>query len=154
MQLRAYCSQDCEAMAALFYDTVHIVNAADYSQQQCDAWATGKVDLAQWDRSFCRHYTLVAWEGDEIIGFGDIDKSGYLDRLYVHHAHQRSGIGSALLAALERAANTPVVTTHASLTAVPFFKAHGYVVLTEQTVLRHGIALKNYVMEKEIKLGV
>ena len=39
---------------------VHSVNAADYSPQQLDAWASGQVDLEAWDRSFREHCTLVA----------------------------------------------------------------------------------------------
>ena len=30
MELRLYRSEDCPALAALFYDTVHTVNARDY----------------------------------------------------------------------------------------------------------------------------
>ena len=33
---------------------------------------------------FLQHYTLVAVEENLLVGFGDIDKIGYLDRLYVH----------------------------------------------------------------------
>ena len=35
-----------------------------------------------------RHHTIVAECGNEIVGFGDIDDTGYLDRLYVHKDHQ------------------------------------------------------------------
>lgn len=53
MELRAYRPGDCPALAALFYQTVHTVNAAE----QLDAWAPGTVDnIDRWDRSFrdCR----------------------------------------------------------------------------------------------------
>lgn len=60
MQIRPYRPSDCGAMAELFYDTVHSVNAADYSPQQLDAWASGQVNLEAWDRSFREHCTLVA----------------------------------------------------------------------------------------------
>ena len=45
MLLRAYRPGDCREMAALFYDTVHTVNARDYTPEQLDAWAGGPVDL-------------------------------------------------------------------------------------------------------------
>ena len=38
--------------------------------------------------------------------------------------------------------------THASITAMGFFKKRGYRVLKEQKVQRSGIYLTNYVMEK------
>lgn len=91
MRIRPYRPSDCGAMAELFYHTVHTVNAADYTPRQLDAWADGQVDLTAWDRSFRAHCTLVAEEGGVLIGFGDITADGYLDRLYVHHLHQRQG---------------------------------------------------------------
>ena len=98
MVLRRYRTSDCERMAKLFYETVHSVNAADYTEEQLDAWATGNVDLAAWDKSFLEHFTIVAEEpgddGKKIVGFGDIDSTGYLDRLYVQKDHQRRGIAS------------------------------------------------------------
>ena len=96
MQLREYEPADCEQMAELFYQTVHSVNAKDYTEEQLNVWATGKVDLHEWDKSFQEHRTIVAVEGDEIVGFGDIDRTGYLDRLFVHKDHQREGIASAI----------------------------------------------------------
>lgn len=32
--------EDCEEISILFYETVHTVNAKDYSRQQLDVWAT------------------------------------------------------------------------------------------------------------------
>ena len=40
------------------------------------------------------------------------------------------------------------VTTHASITARPFFEKRGYRVVKEQQVERHGVLLTNFVMEK------
>lgn len=84
MKLRPYHPDDCPALAALFYDTVHTVNCRDYSADQCDAWADGMVDLAAWNRSFLEHTTWIAEQDGQIVGFGDISRDGYLDRLYVH----------------------------------------------------------------------
>ena len=41
------------------------------------------------------------------------------------------------------------ITTHASITARPFFEKRGYQVAKEQQVERQGIFLTNYVMIKE-----
>lgn len=41
------------------------------------------------------------------------------------------------------------ITTHASITAKPFFEKRGYQVAKEQQVERQGIFLTNYVMIKE-----
>ena len=99
--------------------------------------------------SFLKHKTIVAIENDEIVGFGDIDASGYLDRLFVHKDYQRMGVASAICNELEDTVKGRTVTTHASITEKPFFQQQGYRVVKEQKVIRQGIALKNYVMEKQ-----
>lgn len=144
MQLRGYKTGDCEQLARLFYQTVHSINAKDYTKEQLDAWATGKVNLQDWDKSFREHKTVVAVKNEEIVGFGDIDKSGYLDRLYVHKNYQRQGIASAICDRLERSVNGKRITTPASITAKPFFEKRGYIVVKEQQVVRHAVYLKNY----------
>ena len=148
MQIRRYTPADCPAMAALFYDTVHRVNCLDYAPEQLDVWATGQVDLDKWNRSFLAHHTLVAMKDGILVGFGDMDSTGYLDRLYVHADYQGQGIATALCDALEKAVPGPI-TTHASITAKPFFQGRGYRVVKAQQVQRQGILLTNYVMEKE-----
>ncbi len=91
MHIRPYRSSDCPALAELFYQTVHAVNARDYSPEQLDAWADGRVELAAWDASFRAHDTRVAVEGGVIVGFADLGPDGYLDRLYVHRDWQGRG---------------------------------------------------------------
>ena len=70
MIIRPYQPEDCEALARLFYETVHTVNAKDYTEQQLNAWATGAVDLEAWDRSLTAHFTLVAEENGRVWGHG------------------------------------------------------------------------------------
>lgn len=103
--------------------------------------------MDKWNQSFQDHYTIVAVENDVLVGFGDIDSTGYLDRLFVHADHQRKGIAAAICDRLEQAVSG-TITTHASITAKPFFEKRGYKVVKEQQVERQGIALTNFVMEK------
>lgn len=148
MIIREYRPLDCEILAELFYNTVHTVNVKDYTKEQLDVWATGTVDLEKWNQSFMEHYTLVAVDDEVIIGFGDIDKTGYLDRLYVHSDYQGKRVATAICEQLEQAVQGNIVT-HASITARPFFENRGYKVVEEQQVERQGIFLTNFVMEKE-----
>lgn len=149
MIIRQYEPSDCQAIAELFYNTVHAVNAADYTREQLYAWASGHVDPEQWNQSFLEHYTLVAMDGETLAGFGDIDESGYLDRLYVHMDYQNRGIGTAICDGLERAVSGTAITVHASITAKPFFEKRGYRTVKKQQVERCGILLTNYAMEKQ-----
>lgn len=148
MIIRQYQSSDCKELTELFYHTVHTVNAKDYTKEQLDVWATGQVDLKKWNRSLQEHFSMVAVEGGVIAGFGDIDATGYLDRLYVHKDYQRKGIATALCDALEKTVQNKIIT-HASITARPFFENRGYRVITEQQVVRQNILLTNFIMEKD-----
>lgn len=145
MIIREYQSSDCEELTKLFYNTVHTVNAKDYTEEQLDAWATGRVDLNKWDQSLREHYSIVVVENEMLVGFGDIDKSGYLDHLFVHADYQGKGIGTMICYQLEQAVSGNIIT-HASITARPFFEKRGYRVVKEQQVERQGVFLTNFEM--------
>lgn len=147
MVIRKYQPSDCKEIIELFYNTVHTVNAKDYTKEQLDVWATGKVELEKWNKSFQEHFTVVAVDNEIIVGFGDIDKTGYLDRLYVHHDYQRKGVATAICNELEKVVQSNI-TTYASITAKPFFEKRGYKVIKEQKVERQGVFLTNFCMEK------
>ena len=145
MFIREYQSSDCEELTKLFYNTVHTVNAKDYTEEQLDAWATGQVDLNKWDQSLREHYSIVAVENEMLVSFGDIDESGYLDHLFVHADYQGKGIGTMICNRLEQAVSGNIIT-HASITARPFFEKRGYRVVKEQQVERQGVFLTNFEM--------
>ena len=147
MLLRRYTPSDIPAMAELFFRTIHSVCAKDYTPAQLYAWAPAPPDPTCWAASFSGKICFVAFEHGILTGFGDMDGSGYLDRLYIHAAYQRRGIASAICDRLEAATHTDIVT-HASMTAKPFFAKRGYLLIQEQQVCRHGIFLTNYVMKK------
>lgn len=148
MLIRAYTPDDAEATAQLFRETIREVCKDDYTPGQLRAWMSGCDDLEAWNASLLANGALVAEEDDGIIGFGDIDETGYLDRLFVHKDHQGEGVGTALCAALEALARGGV-STHASITARPFFEARGYAVIENNIVERDGETLVNCLMVKQ-----
>ncbi len=147
MIIREYTDADCRAAAELFFDTVHTVNAADYTPEQLLAWAPRNMDTEAWAASFRDRFCLVAVEDGCLAGFADIAADGYLDRLYVAASCQRRGVATALCDRLERAAGGRVYT-FASVTARPFFEKRGYVTLRPNEVIRRGVTLTNFLMEK------
>lgn len=149
MIIRKYQSLDCKELTELFYNTVHAINAKDYTKEQLNVWATGHIDLEKWNQSLQEHYSVVAIDNEIIVGFGDIDKTGYLDRLFVHANYQGKGIATAICNELEQVVEIDKITTHASITAKPFFDSRGYKVIKEQQVVKNGISLTNYLMEKK-----
>ena len=147
MYLRRYKNEDLKELITLFKETVHTVNAKDYSPEEIKAWTFSKTDFSEWEQSLSEHYSFVAVENGVIVGFGDINPEGYLDRLFVHKNFQNRGIGTALCNQLEKLVNGPIVT-HASITAKNFFEKRGYQTIKEQKVMRNGVYLRNYVMKK------
>lgn len=149
-EFRRYNPKDCKQTIDLFRDTVQNINSKDYSKEQVNAWIQGAKDINKWNQSFLDHYTIVAEENNKIIGFGDVDNTGYLDRLYVNKNYQRQGIASVICDKLESKINSNRIITHASITAKPFFEHRGYKLIKKQEVKRNGIYLVNYIMEKTI----
>ncbi len=134
----------------LFIGSVHFVCSRDYTEAECNAWAPYDIDPEIWVEPMLDTYSLVAMEGENILGFGNIDiDKGYLDRLYVSHLVQGRGVGKTLLLALEAKASG-IITVNASDTALGFFKHMNYTVLRENHVERRGVILRNWVMEKAI----
>ncbi len=149
MEIRRYQQSDCKELAELFYNTVHTVNAKDYTKEQLNVWATGKVDLEKWNQSLQEHYSVVAVDDKIIVGFGDIDKTGYLDRLFVHSDYQGKGVATAICNQLEQVVQGGIIT-HASITARPFFEKRGFKTIKEQQVERQGIFLTNFIDRKSV----
>ncbi|MGI6255480.1 MAG: GNAT family N-acetyltransferase [Acutalibacter sp.] len=151
-RLRLYRPSDLEELIQLFYETVHTVNLGDYSQREVDAWVPSpeSVNRETWGQTLAAHYTVVAEQNGVLLGFGDLDHTGYLDRLYVHKDFQSRGVATAIVQALEgcaRGLEAQRVTVHASRTARPFFEARGYRVEYAQQVERYGVLLENFAME-------
>ncbi len=147
-----YLPTDAAQLAALFYGSVHTVAARDYTPAQLDAWAPAGIDPEKWCAPFLHSKCIVAMTEDaRIVGFGNLYADGYLDRLYVHKDCQRRGIGRRIADYLEKTAQShglARVYTDASLTARCFFEARGYTLLRAQEVVRQGVVLRNFCMEK------
>ena len=45
-KLRSYRPADCQVLADLFYETVHTVNAGDYTEEQLFAWTAAVILLS------------------------------------------------------------------------------------------------------------
>lgn len=151
--VRLYKPEDCKEIVELFYDTIHTVNLNDYSSAQLDAWAPKEIDMDVWDKSLSNNHTVVVEINGLIAGFGNMDNTGYFDRLFVHKDFQGQGIATTIANELEKYAKQNgimVITTQASITAKPFFEKRGYRVIKKQSVERKGQILTNFVMGKHL----
>jgi putative acetyltransferase len=151
--VRRFEPPDAEAIARLFHDTIRIVNLGDYTQEQVEAWAPDNIYFRDWAAACGSRWTLVAEMDGMVVGFGELEATGHVNRFYVHHLHQRQGIGQVIHTAIETEAGKLGLRrlfTEASITARPFFARLGYAVLGEQTVECRGQTFINYVMEKHL----
>ena len=105
MEIRKYQAEDLEEIVQLFYETIQTVNRKDYSQEQVEVWSNRCENLRKNKTFFEKLYTVVAVEGEKIIGYGNIDRTGYLDHLFVHKDFQNQGVATAICDELEQPRN-------------------------------------------------
>lgn len=149
MRIRPYEQRDAEQIVVLFYDSIHTVCAADYSQSQLDAWAPEIPDLAVWHKRMAQRTTLVAEEKGTLLGFAELEDGGNLHMFFVRHDAQRQGIGLRLFSKIKQRAldfDLNRMTTEASITARPFFTRQGFEVIRQNNIERRGVTLTNYSM--------
>lgn len=150
--VRPYQPCDLPAIAQLFYDTVHLINAKDYTPAQIQAWAPHVYDIAYWQERFQRYAVYVAEASGTVAGFAEFESTGHIDCFYVHHQWQRQGVGSHLIAQIEAQAHHQQIArlfADVSLTARPFFEHHGFVVERSHQKPYQGETYQQFVMAKQ-----
>jgi len=155
LRIRPARGGDAGQIGRLFYQTVHRINARDYSTSQIEAWAPKVFPEADWRRRLRYDRALVAERDGQVLGFAILDwRFGYLDSLFVHHAHQGCGIGAALLDGVEKLARRyrlEYLVTDASVTAEPFFRARGFRRVRRQKRIYRGQVFRQYRMTKILR---
>lgn len=155
MELRPYQPQDARATREVFERAVHMTASRDYSSEQIDAWAPvgiADADLAAWSNARNSAHTVVAVEGDQVVGFTDL-VDGALDMLYVDPSVGGRGVGTALVDAilnLARERGIDAVETYASLTARALFERHGFVVVEQRSPVVGGVTMTNFKMSRSL----
>lgn len=144
---------DLEEMQQLFVDTICEVCRKDYSDEQIGVWISGVENKERWLSIIANQYVLIAEIDTKIVGFCTLENQNYIDLFYVHKDFQGQGIAKCLFLKIQNEAianNQKIMTADVSITAKPFFENMGFVAISEQTVIRKNIALRNYKMIKEI----
>lgn len=153
--IREIKAEDLEAIVALFKETVHHVNAKDYTSEQLLAWAPHQIhhNDERW-QSILNNIAYLAEINGIVVGFADMTIEGYLDRLFVHKDYQGRYISMMLLNQLKSVAlkkGIKKITAEVSITAKPLAERLGMYVIKEQNKPRPGgITLTNFLMEKRL----
>lgn len=151
--IRPFAAADAVTTLEVFQHAIRTTAAADYSSEQIAAWAPTNPDHGTWLNRRTQLNTVVAVIDDLIMGFTDVSATGFIDMMFVDPAAGRRGIATALLlwAATEaERLGSRSLTTHASITARPFFEAQGFVVDHERHPILRGVAMLNYAMSRAL----
>lgn len=149
--VRDYRPGEASDLAQLFYETVHSLNAADYTPAQLAAWAPEVPDGAKWEERMAANHTYVAYEEDKLLGFVELTDKGLVHMLYCQKDADREGVGGLLLERVEARAKylkLGSLTVKSSATSLSFFENNGFKPVKKQMVLRQGTALQTVLMEK------
>ena len=127
---------------------------AVYSSEQLLAWLTRPLPEKML-LLIKEGFVLVAEVQEAIVGYGALDPNTHeVEAVFVLPSFAGRGIGRALLGALEsRALSLNIKHLHlaASLNAVPFYRAAGYISSTRaEFPLEHGLALEYENMAKSL----
>ena len=149
--IRHYKSGDHIALAEIFSKAVQEIASYDYTQEQCDAWASLDINYAHWERrcELKRPFISQNANGD-IEGFLELDPDGHIDCAYVNPNYQRRGVVTRLCKhAIQTCFNFGIdrIYVEASICAMPLFQKLGFVVMTEKLVRIGEEELKNYEMQ-------
>lgn len=100
--IRFYIEVNAAFLVAIYFHTIHKINAKDYSPLQLNAWApSSSLETEGWMRKWQKLSPIVAVINDKIVGFTEFEESGHIDCFYCHHDYQGCGVGSALMRAVE-----------------------------------------------------
>lgn len=153
MDIKRYQSSWAREIADLFHSAVHAIAKDDYTQAQKAVWAPTPPDYAFWSQRLANKRPWVALINERIAGFIELDDDGHIDCAYTHPEFQGQGIASALYRKLEAQAKEqglPRLYVEASKPARRFFAARGFVLVKRNEIVRHGVTLINYTMEKSL----
>ena len=153
MILRPYRASDAGGTLDVFLRAIRTTASRDYTPEQVGAWASDEIDVVAWGDRRLAARTQVAELDGVVVGFTDVDDEGYVDMLFVDPAVGRRGVATALLAWVvdtAQAAGASELTTHASLTARPFFERVGFEVVAERRPVLRGVAMTNFAMRRTL----
>ncbi|MGI9211062.1 MAG: GNAT family N-acetyltransferase [Methylococcaceae bacterium] len=104
------------------------------------------MDEELWVRRIRGINPFVAELEGALVGYADIQDSGYIDHFFVSGRHPRQGIGRSLMEVLESEAKhlgVTELTSDVSRTAQPFFARFGFQIVEQRMPVVRGIEVPN-----------
>lgn len=140
---------DAAACHAVYVDAVRNGTAPLYSAEEARAWAPSE-QLEDWlPPRLQAGQTWIAEASGTVVGFLTVTPDGHLDLFFVRPGWRRSGLAAELyerMTAWAGARGIERMSTFASHLARRFLERRGWHVVSGETAIRNGVALKRWEM--------
>jgi len=149
MQFRIAEPKDFNQIKEVFVLSIQKLCSKQYTQEQIKAWTSSVSNEKRWLDKIENQHFILAFQGNQLLGFGSLEGSDYIDFMYVHPDYTRQGIADKILdRLLQRSLSLGAlkVNSDVSKTAKNFFLKKGFEVIKENEVQIQGISLNNYRM--------
>ena len=141
------------ALSRVYQDSVSGLGPAHYSPEQVAAWASFGDEREAFTDFVCVPWTVVAEDESGLIGFAGFEDDGHVPSLYVRHDRARRGVGSQLLEAVLREAESRGMDrlyAEASLFSKAVFERHGFVCERMEHSERRGVLFDRFLMARNL----
>lgn len=147
-----YYNGEYKEIAEIFRDAVHQIAKIYYTEEQVNAWCPLIINYEWWKWRCELKRPFLYWDSDIIAGFIEFDDGGHIDCHYVRSEYNRKGIGGILLRHVLNIAdnlNQEKTFVEASHVAKGLYLKHGFIVVRDNEVMRRGVILNNWIMERK-----
>jgi putative acetyltransferase len=153
MHLRKARPGEGQAIVGLHARTVREINSRDYTPEEIDVWLARKSPEKEEARIGAGEVYVCIGDDEALLGYGS-RRGDRIAALYVAPDRQGQGVGSMLLAQLERdaiAEGIEVLELNSTLAAAGFYRQQGYETLgTTQCFEAGGQTLEAVAMRKRL----
>ncbi|MCV0438732.1 MAG: GNAT family N-acetyltransferase [Hydrogenophaga sp.] len=141
------------ALYRVHHGAVHRVASRDYTPEQLNAWAPPEPDHDAWTIKMRTLRPFVAEVDGVIVGYADVQPSGYIVHFFVSADFPRQGVGRMLMDRIHEEADrlgVTELTSDVSKTAQPFFTRFGFQIVEQRFPVRQGVTIPNALMRKTL----
>ncbi|MCW8328589.1 GNAT family N-acetyltransferase [Photobacterium sp. SDRW27] len=154
--LRAFISDDIDAVADIYHRAATTLGKDFYSPEQITTWADYPRSYPdEFETLVNQSHTLVAVNNNnQPIAFGQLHPSNHLTLLYVLPEYSRQGLGKKIYLTLEAIAianSQSTISVTASKVSKSLFEQLGFELIEEEVSVRNNIPFERYNMVKVLQ---
>jgi N-acetylglutamate synthase-like GNAT family acetyltransferase len=162
VEIRIATEVDVPGIRKAIRSSIEGLASNDYSAEIIQSWGADTLKAHEKQKLAIREgkeLTWVAVQTGKIVGFSAFSpQTQELRAVYIAADVARQGLGTKLLERVEKKAYELCLSSlkmHSSITAVPFYKSHGYSVLGEiKHTLSTGVQMTAIEMKKNLDLNL